>query len=343
MIVLSILILLATMAYSFHDLVSSQLAISRKDVDRFRAIQLAQAGLNLAITLVKLDPQYTGGYTYLPDPAYQSKLIQAGGQPSKLEEIYLLMRASEATGMPLENGSVAIKIRDEMGRFNLNAAEKAPEFLVNLLKVCNVRKRKKLTFSDTTAVDDISTPLANSILDWLDKDSTSRPEGAESSYYSEQTPSYRARNGPFESIDELMLLRHMDRRIMDGVPGSDTMPASLALKEFVTIFGATAQVNANAAPPEVLAAVPGIFESANRQAIVAKLLESRPLRDFGAVSSVVNAADPLAWNKAAPYLGPKSNLLRIQVKAHLGSYDGAVETVILREPDNIRYLYWRES
>lgn len=343
LIVLSILILLSTMAYSFHDLVASNLAISRKDVDRFRALQLAQAGLNLAITLLKLDPQFTGSYTFLPDPNWQAKLAEAGGSPSKIEEVYLLLRASEAAGMPLENGSVSVAIRDELGRFNLNAAEQAPDFLLNLLRVANVRKRKKLVFSDTTAADDVSMQLANSILDWLDKDANSRPEGAESSYYSERTPSYRARNGPFESIDELMLVRHMDRSMMNGVPSSDTMPGSLAIKELVTIHGASPIVNVNSASPEVLAAVPGIFESPSRQELVTKLIASRPIRDPGGISAAMSTVDSGALARAARFLGTKSTLLRIRVKARLGSYEGLVETVVQREVDQMRYLYWREQ
>jgi type II secretory pathway component PulK len=346
--VLSIIVLLSTMAYAFHDLVASNLAIARKDVDRFRALQLARAGLNLALTLVKLDPQFgSGAYTFLPDPAYQARQAQAGADLNKLEQVYMMLRASEESGMPLENGSVAVIIRDEAARLNLNACATLPEgagYLQNLLRICNVRKRKKLIFSNTTAADDVSQQLTNSIFDWIDVDSNARSEGAESSWYGSQTPRYRPRNGFLESIDELLLVRHMDRSIMEGVQGDDGDPGSLGIREFLTVYGANPAVNVNSAAPVVLKAIPGIFESQNRETIVAKLIANRPIRDAGTLNALLAETDSAAQARASRFMTLRSNMLRLKVTAHLGSYDGLVETVIVREAAGfIRTLYWKEQ
>ena len=58
--------------------------------------------------------------------------------------------------------------------------------------------------------------IADSILDWLDEDTETRAYGAESDYYQGQTPSYFAKDGPIESIDELLLVRDMTPELLYG-------------------------------------------------------------------------------------------------------------------------------
>ncbi len=345
LIVLAIIVLLSTLAYSFHDMVASQLRISRKDVDRFRALQLARAGLNLGLTLIKLDPQFNNqNYTYIPDPSYKNKQFERGVELNPIEEVYLMLHGSEEGGIPLEGGMVSVAIRDETARLNVNAALQAPNFLLNLLRIANVRKRKKLIFSDTRAADDISMQLTNAILDWVDPDNSSRPEGAESSWYSSKEPKYKARNGPMESLDELMLLRHMDRSIMNGVPKTDQYPGSLPISDFLTVFGQTVTVNANSAPVEVLAAVPGIYESQNRQAIINEIITQRPIQNPGALQAVISTHDSTALAKAGRFLTTNSNTIRFDVKAKLGSYEARIQTVVTRDQRGvIRTIYWKES
>ncbi|MCA9053209.1 MAG: general secretion pathway protein GspK [Planctomycetaceae bacterium] len=58
--------------------------------------------------------------------------------------------------------------------------------------------------------------IADSILDWLDEDESTRAYGAESDYYLGMVPAYYAKNGPIESIDELLLVRDMTPELLYG-------------------------------------------------------------------------------------------------------------------------------
>src|SRR5204863_189714 len=49
--------------------------------------------------------------------------------------------------------------------------------------------------------------IADAIIDWIDADDNPRPNGAESATYSGMTPPYRCKNGPLDSIEELLLVR----------------------------------------------------------------------------------------------------------------------------------------
>src|SRR4051794_10034462 len=58
--------------------------------------------------------------------------------------------------------------------------------------------------------------IAASIVDWLDADDEPRTGGAESDHYSGLNPPYRAKNGPLESLDELLLVKGVTPQLLFG-------------------------------------------------------------------------------------------------------------------------------
>ena len=58
--------------------------------------------------------------------------------------------------------------------------------------------------------------IANAIIDWMDPDSDARPGGAENDYYSGLSPAYRCKNGPIDSIDELLLVKGVTSDLLYG-------------------------------------------------------------------------------------------------------------------------------
>ena len=59
-------------------------------------------------------------------------------------------------------------------------------------------------------------PLAAAIVDWRDTDSTPRANGAENEYYSVQSVPYSVKNAPFETIEELLLVRDVTPMFLYG-------------------------------------------------------------------------------------------------------------------------------
>jgi DNA uptake protein ComE-like DNA-binding protein len=57
--------------------------------------------------------------------------------------------------------------------------------------------------------------IADAIVDWRDDNDTPSPYGAESEYY--QALGYRAKNGPFETVEELLLVKGMTPQILYGM------------------------------------------------------------------------------------------------------------------------------
>jgi DNA uptake protein ComE-like DNA-binding protein len=59
--------------------------------------------------------------------------------------------------------------------------------------------------------------IADSILDWLDADDTARDFGAESNEYSAMSPAYAPKNGPIDSVEELLLVRGVTPALLFGL------------------------------------------------------------------------------------------------------------------------------
>jgi hypothetical protein len=58
--------------------------------------------------------------------------------------------------------------------------------------------------------------VADAILDWIDEDDEPREYGAEIDYYASMQPAYAPRNGPLETIEELLLVRGVTPELLFG-------------------------------------------------------------------------------------------------------------------------------
>ena len=108
---------------------------------------------------------------------------------------------------PVESDDAAQQIRfgliDESSKINLNA--------ILSYNLSDTEVRELLL-----NVPDMTEETADAILDWLDEDDQTREFGAESDYYQSMTPPYEAKNGPFESLDELLLVAGVTPELLYG-------------------------------------------------------------------------------------------------------------------------------
>jgi hypothetical protein len=122
--------------------------------------------------------------------------------------------------------------------------------------------------------------LVDCILDWRDADDIPHLYGAEVNDYSQNTPGHASlpANGPFRSIDELLLVKNMTPEIFYG--SFNTQAASgqyqrvPGVRELVTVNSGSAGVDANEASQDVLLAVPGMKLDFAQQ-IIAERMKQR--------------------------------------------------------------------
>ncbi len=152
----------------------------------------------------------------------------------------------------LNIGSVRVRIAtfDEAGKIDINHAP--AQLLHSLLLQAGV---------DVDQAD----LLADAILDWRDRDDFRHLNGAEDSDYRAAGLPYGAKDGLFDSVDELRLVLGMDAEIFATIE-----PA-------LTVFSGQRGVNPLHASPQVLAAISGLnnLKSAGGESAFTVQVEAR--------------------------------------------------------------------
>ncbi len=159
-------------------------------------------------------------------------------------------------------GMLAVRIEDEQGKLNLNG------LATGALSPAGRR------FQSLLRRLDLDPALAAPLADWVDrnKDPGQGPLAAEAEWYSSQDPPYLPRNGPLRSYAELALVRGFTAEVL------------VKLRRFVTVLpDFDSKVNANTAPPEVLASMDPRLDD---EGIVKRLVDARTAKPFAKVSSM---------------------------------------------------------
>lgn len=124
-----------------------------------------------------------------------------------------------------DSGTLKYGIQDEAGKASLNTTP--PPFMKNW--------------------PGLNESIAAAIADWRDEDSNPSPGGCEDEYYGTLSPAYRAKNAPFETIEELLYVRDITPSVlwgrdtnMDGIlsPGEQvgTKASDFGLYHLVTCW-----------------------------------------------------------------------------------------------------------
>ena len=200
-----ILVLLLTtllISLSSNFIVETQTSIGyiNKYDNRFKASCIASSGMELAKTMLDADKMGLGQFL-------------TGKTSDKNTDSYENIWALDFPPFPLENGTLKLEISDENSKINLNAF--ANEFT----------EQTRYYYMTQTFFTNmgLSRDFADIIHDWIDIDDSRMPYGAESGdYYMTLTPPYRAKNGPLDSIDELLMLKGMTPEIFYGLGGGNS-------------------------------------------------------------------------------------------------------------------------
>lgn len=228
------------------------------------------------------------------------------------------------TGVPAyplgEDATVAITLQDEDGRLNLNRI--VDPIGENPDPVRRDRFRRLL---EQLAAPDPEA-LADALIDWIDRNDTLAPRGAESAWYRTQLPPGTVKNGPLDTVDELLLVRGF------------TPDLVRRLSPFVTIAN-TERLNLNTVTEELLACWDADFGAAEIAQLVARRAE-KPFKSLVEVQEALGLAAFSALNRNLD-VGVASNYYRIVAEARVGDGVRTVEALV-RKSDNrllVRRVY----
>lgn len=163
------------------------------------------------------------------------QLPQQSGRPGSTGQVSDLFEQGWTQGT-LGDGVYEVRFIDEAGKFNLNRVND---------------ETLRSVFLNLGIDQQLANILTDSILDWRDEDDAHRLNGAESDYYLSLTPPYTARNGPFDSVEDLLWVRGVTPELFYGEQGRP------GLKDLFTVDSPTG-VNLRTASPAVCVALIGL-------------------------------------------------------------------------------------
>jgi len=188
LLVVWLLALLTVIAGEFMASGRVKAAAEHNKRDDLRGLALALAGYRAAVAA--LDDRIDG----LELDKDERLLLHYHGLPDGV--------AAAAVDVPLGDGTYSWRVSDEDGLVNINTAQRP--LLANLLQQCGLEPGAE---RDT---------VIDSILDWRDPNREHRLNGAEEDYYRDLDPPYSCKDGPFDVVEELLLVRGVTPGLFAG-------------------------------------------------------------------------------------------------------------------------------
>jgi competence ComEA-like helix-hairpin-helix protein len=166
------------------------LMVVKNHGDRIQAHYLALAGVEKAKALLYRDARdrsrtgknHTGEVYDSPQDFRDVKLGRG--------EFRVLRR-----GRTDEGGGIVYGVSDEESRLNVNAT----------------------SLDELSKLDGMTPDVAAAILDWRDEDNQVTPGGAEAEYYTTLQPPCLPRNGPIQTVRELLMVRGVSPQLLFGM------------------------------------------------------------------------------------------------------------------------------
>ncbi len=246
LLTLMVTAILTVVVLEFNYLMRVHATLSGNLADDLKAESVARAGVEKAKALLLNDMMADSREDFPKD---------------SLDEDW----ASEITATN-EDSEMTVLVTDEMSKFNLNrllkraTAENDTE-AANMYMIENVGRLFELL--------DLDPNLVYGIVDWIDANDDEEPFGAERLHYESLEPPIRCKNGPIDSLEELLYIEGFDAEILHG--DEDTP----GLSEFVTVCGdEEGLININTAPEEVIAA------ALNSESLAVRIVETRDTSPF---------------------------------------------------------------
>jgi len=265
--------------------------------DDIKAYYLARSGVTFAIAMLEDDDK--------TDQNYDS-----------LNELW----AQKIPPIPLGDGFVSVEITDEDSRINVNKmstgfgtvnGETMRLFMVRFLKQFELEE-----------------DIADSIADWTDTDDSERiPVGAESNYYQSLEDPYEAKNKPFDSIQELRLIKGLENETYNK------------LQKFLAV-NSDGWINMNTAGKEVIMSLSENLSGEIADEIIAFRGEN-PFPTKQDFKNNISMSEDV-YNEISKFVDVKSNYFSIISRGEVNQSRKIIRAIVKRQNNKASIIeYWR--
>jgi general secretion pathway protein K len=125
--------------------------------------------------------------------------------------------------------------------------------------------------------------IVDSIMDWKDVDNLHRLHGAESDYYMSLPNPYKAKDAPFDTVEELLLVKGVTSEILYGSKDRK------GVINFLTVNSKMDRININAATKEVLMAIPNMTPEIAEAIITYR--QNKEITDMQEIQGIIGGGD----------------------------------------------------
>ncbi len=233
MIVLVVVVIVSLGAYTFSELMFTHNETATLSSQNIQAKWLVDAGIDTARIhlLQNHELRMSAGGDYDNRNVFQAINVIPDTNPNLTGNFTIIAPAIDSDGFI---AGYRYGLEDESSRLNLNALVIADTYADN-------GGREMLMALPGMTVD-----IADAIMDWIDDDDETREFGAEFDYYQSLGSPYEPNNGPFNTVEELLLVRGVTPEMLYGADinrngqiDTHEEPARQRVQEILSIANST--------------------------------------------------------------------------------------------------------
>jgi len=233
MIVLVVVMIVSLGAYTFSELMFTHNETATLSSQNIQAKWLVDAGIDVARVhlLQPHDQRMSAGGDFDNPTLFQAVNVITDPNPNMTGNFTLIAPNLDSDGF---TAGFRYGLEDESARLNLNSLVIADTYATN-------GGREMLMSLPGMTVD-----IADAIMDWIDDDDETREFGAEFDYYQSLGSPYEPNNGPFNTVEELLLVRGVVPELLFGADinrngqiDSHEEPARQRVQELLSLANST--------------------------------------------------------------------------------------------------------
>ena len=250
--VLWVIAILSVIVMEFAFAMRTEVTISQHYKGEVQLYAYAEGGIHRAIAEL----------IYKHDPAIQQ--LRKAEKVVEVSENKEWITDGRPYLLPYDQGTCEIRVMGEAGKVNLN-----------LVSDSALRKMIGQMGLEGEARD----VVVDSILDWRDTDDLYRINGAENDYYQSLKEPYNTKNGNFDSVEELLLVRGVTPDLFYGKKGvkkeetgegEGEGKGEIGLRDLFSLYSSGEQIDINSAALPVLRVVLGLPTEVARSIVKAR-------------------------------------------------------------------------
>ena len=207
-IVLVVVVLLSLSAYTFTTFMRTEREVSVLMTRRLQSKYLIDSGIDYTRLLLSYDNATIQGKGGLWDNEEGFREVEVAAEneeePERIGRFTIVAPSIDEEGNP---EGFRYGLVDESSKLNVNVLP-----IIDNFQTAEGGAARQLLL----ALPGMDEELADRILDFLDEDDEARDFGLESDHYNGLTPPYNCKNGPLDSLDELLLVEGVTPQLLFG-------------------------------------------------------------------------------------------------------------------------------